>query len=149
MKATEFSLADQNGEMQNLKYYHGKWVILYFYPKDDTPGCTAEACSFRDSFDLLTEKGVIVLGVSKDSVESHKQFAEKYRLNFPILSDETGETCKAYGAWSEKQFLGKPGVLRKTFLINPQGEIVKEYPKVNPLNHAGQILKDLQLLQNT
>lgn len=147
MKATEFSLPDQNGDLQNLKYYHGKWVVLYFYPKDDTPGCIKEACSFRDSFHELQEKGVIVLGVSKDTVKSHKKFAEKYNLNFPLLSDTSTETIKAYGAWNDDPPPFWSHIRRMTFLINPEGEIVKTYPKVIPLNHADEILKDLNSLQ--
>ncbi len=144
MKATQFELPDQNGELQKLIYYHGKWVVLYFYPKDDTPGCTKEACGFRDSHELLENRGVVVLGVSRDSVQSHKQFADKYNLNFPLLADEMAETAIAYGAWAEDQFMGKPGVLRKTFLINPLGEIVKEYADVDPTTHADQIMLDLE-----
>lgn len=147
MKAADFSLVDQHEKTWSLHDLAGKWVVLYFYPRDDTPGCTVEACSFRDKLVELQDKGVVVLGVSKDSVASHKKFAEKFHLNFPLLSDETKETCKAYGAWSEKQFMGRPGVARKTFLINPEGEIVKEYEKVNPLDHAGLILRDLAALQ--
>lgn len=147
MKAPSFSLPDQDGHVRQLSDYLGKWVVLYFYPKDDTPGCTVEACSFRDAFEKLQASGVIILGVSKDSVKSHKKFAKKHNLNFPLLSDESTEMIKAYGAWSERQFLGRPGVLRKTFLINPTGEIVKEYPKVNPIGHASTIIADLTLLQ--
>lgn len=146
MKAPEFALPDQNGEVHKLIYYHGKWVVLYFYPKDDTPGCTKEACSFRDNFHDLQARGVEILGVSKDSVASHKKFAEKYNLNFPILSDESAETSKAYGSWSAHQMLGLPGIKRMTFLINPAGEIVKTYDKVDPLTHSGEILKDLEAL---
>lgn len=148
MKAIDFSLPDQNGEFQKLAYYKGKWVVLYFYPRDDTPGCIKEACEFRDRFDELGEKGVVVLGVSRDSVESHKKFAAKYNLNFPLLSDETGETIKSYEAWNENRLPGFSGVRRKTFLINPEGEIVKTYEKVIPLNHAGEILKDLETFKN-
>jgi peroxiredoxin Q/BCP len=144
MKAQEFSLKDQNGELQKLQYYRGKWVVVYFYPKDDTPGCTKEACEFRDRFSDLQDKGVIILGISRDSVASHKKFAEKYNLNFPLLSDETTETIKAYGAWNDNPLPMMSPVKRMTFLINPEGEIVKEYPKVNPIGHAGQILEDLQ-----
>ena len=146
MKAPEFSLPDQNGEVQNLKFYHGKWILLYFYPGDFTIGCTKEACEFRDSIYEFDRRGVIIMGVSKDSVETHKKFFNKYNLNFILLSDETMETAKAYGAYNPKQFLGRPGVDRKTYLIDPKGELVKTYEKVNPLNHAGQILKDLDAL---
>lgn len=147
MNAQDFALPDQDGHVRQLTDYLGKWIVLYFYPKDDTPGCTVEACAFRDSFEKLQASGVVVLGVSKDSVASHKKFAQKHNLNFPLLSDEPTEMIKSYGAWSERQFLGRPGVLRKTFLINPKGEIVKEYPKVNPIGHASAILADLTLLQ--
>ncbi|HKB88363.1 MAG TPA: thioredoxin-dependent thiol peroxidase [Patescibacteria group bacterium] len=143
--AIDFSLPDQDGKYHSLTNYHGKWVVLYFYPKDDTPGCTKEACSFRDSFRELTKLNVVVLGVSKDSVKSHKKFAEKYDLNFPILSDESKETIIAYGAWGPKKFMGREydGIIRMTYLINPDGNIEKIYPKVNPLTHAEEIIQDL------
>ncbi len=149
MKAPEFHLPDENGTYHKLLDYRGKWVVVYFYPKDDTPGCTKEACNFRDSLQALNNLGVVILGVSKDSVASHKKFSEKYYLNFPILSDESKETIKAYHAWGEKKFMGKmfEGILRKTYLINPQGNVEKIYENVNPLVHAGEIVKDLQLLQ--
>ncbi len=149
MKATEFSLPDQNGKTHQLAGYKGKWVVLYFYPKDDTPGCTKEACSFRDNIHKFQEKGVVILGVSKDSVVSHKKFADKYRLNFTLLSDEDKKVIRAYKSWGLKKFMGRTfeGTLRNTYLIDPQGEIKKVYEKVNPLIHAGQILKDLQMLQ--
>ncbi len=149
MNAKDFSLPDQDGKIHLLSQYKGKWVVLYFYPKDDTPGCTKEACNFRDSLQELNNLGVVILGVSKDSVASHKKFSEKYHLNFPLLSDESKETIKAYHAWGEKKFMGKTfeGILRKTYLINPQGNIEKIYENVNPLVHAGEIVKDLQLLQ--
>lgn len=144
----DFELPDQNGKMHKLTDYAGKWVVVYFYPKDDTPGCTAEACSFRDKFAVLQKMGAVVLGISKDDEKSHKKFAEKYSLNFPILSDVTKETIKAYGAWGEKKFMGKTfdGALRKTFLIGPTGEIKKVYEKVNPIDHAGEISKDIEQL---
>lgn len=143
MKATDFSLPDQEGRLHKLSDYKGQWVVLYFYPKDDTPGCTKEACNFRDR--ITDIKGAVVLGVSKDSVTSHKRFAEKYHLNFPILSDESKQVIKAYGAWGVKKFMGKEfeGTLRTTFLIAPDGEIRKEYKNVNPLAHAGEIVTDL------
>lgn len=151
MKAYEFSLKDQHGRNHTLSEYQGKWIVLYFYPKDDTPGCTKEACSFRDNISNLTNKKVIVLGVSKDTVSAHEKFADKYHLNFPILSDPTLETIKAYAAWGKKKFLGREfeGTLRITYIINPQGEIVKKYDNVNPVNHAGQILKDVVKLQES
>lgn len=135
--------------MHTLSQYKGKWIILYFYPKDDTPGCTKEACNFRDSFKDFTDAGVVILGVSKDSVASHKKFVEKYHLQFPLLSDESKEVIKAYGAWGMKKFMGKEfeGVKRTTTLIGPDGIIQKVYENVNPITHAGQILKDIQQVQ--
>ncbi len=149
MKATDFSLSDQNGKTHKLSDYLGKWVVLYFYPKDDTPGCTKEACSFRDGIKELENLGAVVLGVSKDSIASHKNFAEKFHLNFSILSDEAKEVINAYGAWGKKSFMGRTfdGVLRKTVLINPQGEIAKVYEKVNPTQHADEVLMDLEALK--
>lgn len=119
--------------------------MVYFYPKDFTPGCTKEACSFRDSSREFTGKGVEIVGISKDSVASHKKFAEKYRLNFPLLADPEHKVIEAYGAWGKKKFMGREffGTLRSTFLINSEGEIVKEYKSVNPLTHTSQILEDL------
>lgn len=145
MKAPQFSLPDQDGTVRSLSEFRGKWIVLYFYPKDDTPGCTKEACNFRDTYHNLEKKEVVILGVSKDSVPSHKKFANKYHLNFPLLSDESGEMIKEYHAWGEKKFLGKKyyGILRKTHLINPEGEIVKTYDNVNPSHHAGEIIHDL------
>lgn len=144
-KAPLFEAFDQNGKTQSLELYAGKWIILYFYPKDDTPGCTKEACNFRDSFHELEKLGVIILGVSKDSVDSHKKFAQKYHLNFPLLSDPEKIIIQAYNAWGKKKFMGREfeGIKRMTYLINPKGEIEKIYEKVNPLVHAGEILKDL------
>lgn len=149
--APDFSLPDQNGETHTLKKYKGKWVILYFYPRDDTPGCTKEACSFRDNIGEFTKRGLVIVGVSKDSVASHKKFADKYHLNFTILSDESTETIKAYNAWGEKKFMGRvfQGITRSTVLINPKGEIVKTYEKVNPLTHSGQILHDFDTFKVT
>lgn len=145
MKAPIFTLPDQEGKNHTLTDYKGKWVILYFYPKDDTPGCTKEACEFRDNTEEYNKRNAIVLGVSKDSLQSHKKFAAKHQLLFPILSDESLVTIKAYSAWGEKKFMGRTynGILRKTFLIGPDGEIKKEYPKVFPLGHAAEILRDI------
>lgn len=141
----DFSLLDQNGNPHSLKKYKGKWVVLYFYPKDDTPGCTKEACSFRDSYTELQKLNVTILGVSKDSVKSHKKFAEKYNLNFSLLSDEEHKVIGEYGAWGKKKFMGREydGIIRMTYLIDKKGKIAKIYPKVNPLNHSTQIIDDL------
>lgn len=134
MKANNFELPDQNGTIHKLTGYKGRWVVLYFYPKDDTPGCTKEACSLRDNFHEIGKMGAVILGVSKDSIESHKKFADKYDLNFPILSDTSGEVIKKYGA------NGVLGTLRKTFLIDKEGEIRKIYENVNPTVHAREIV---------
>lgn len=149
MKAPHFSLPDQDGVIRHLTDYEGTWVVLYFYSKDDTPGCTKEACSFRDGKEEFEKKGVTILGVSKDSVTSHKKFADKFHLNFPILSDESKEVIKSYGAWGEKKFMGRTfdGVIRNTYLIDPKGTLVKTYQNVNPLTHAGEILRNLEKLQ--
>lgn len=146
MQATDFTLPDQNNTEHSLKDYRGKWVVVYFYPKDDTPGCTKEACGFRDTMAELQKLNVAILGISKDSVASHKKFAEKYNLNFPLLSDKNGNVIKAYDAWGMKKFMGKEfaGTLRKTYLIDPQGNIVKTYNDVNPTQHADEILRDAQ-----
>ena len=151
MVASDFFLLDQDNTRQTLSHSLGKWVILYFYPKDDTPGCTKEACGLRDNYRLLQQKNVVILGVSKDSVASHKKFAEKYSLPFPLLSDPDLQVIKAYNSWGEKKFMGKTfiGTLRKTFLINPKGEIAKIYEKVNPITHSGQLLDDLATISKT
>lgn len=143
-KAPDFSLPDQHGDMHSLKKYKGKWVVLYFYPRDDTPGCVKEACGFRDNIHEFTRRGVVIIGVSADSSVSHKKFADKYHLNFTLLSDERLDMIKAYNAWGEKRFMGRTfsGVLRMTYLITPKGEIAKAYEQVNPLVHAEGILHD-------
>lgn len=151
MKAPDFSLEDQDGTLHSLDEYAGNWLVVYFYPKDDTPGCTKEACGFRDTSKEFAKRGVQVLGVSKDSVASHRKFADKYNLNFPLLSDTDATIAKAYGAYGEKKFMGKTfiGVSRMTFIIDPKGSIAKQYDSVNPLTHAATILSDLQALQST
>ncbi|MBP9817755.1 thioredoxin-dependent thiol peroxidase [Candidatus Shapirobacteria bacterium] len=145
MLAFGFELPDQDGVVRKLSNYRGKIVLVYFYPKDDTPGCTKEACNFRDSFHELEKLGVQIIGISKDSVKSHKKFAEKYNLNFPILSDETKEIIKAYGALGKKKFMGREfeGVLRKSILIDKNGGIKKVYENVNPLVHASEVIGDV------
>lgn len=149
MKAYDFALPDQNGKIRTLNEFRGAWLVLYFYPKDNTPGCTKEACSFRDSYHELQKMNVQIVGISKDTIVSHKKFADKYNLNFPILSNESLEIIKAYGAWGIKKFMGREfeGILRNTYLINPNGEIAKNYNKVNPLTHASEIIKDVKNLQ--
>lgn len=149
-KAPEFSLPDQNGNLKTLTDFSGQWLVLYFYPKDDTPGCTTEACSFRDAEDVIAQYGnAVVVGVSKDSVKSHKKFAVKHKLAFTLLSDGSGEMIERYGAWQLKKFMGREymGIQRMTLIINPSGEIAKTYDKVSPKMHAAEIIKDLQLLQ--
>lgn len=144
MKAFDFSLPDQRGKVHKLSDYREQFVVLYFYPKDNTPGCTVEACSFRDNQEKFSKNGIVILGISKDSVASHKKFAQKHNLRFTIFSDVEKRVIKEYKAWGKKKFLGKTydGILRKTYLINKDGNIVKVYDKVNPLTHAEEILKD-------
>ncbi|MGH7239983.1 MAG: thioredoxin-dependent thiol peroxidase [Candidatus Saccharimonadales bacterium] len=146
--APDFSLPDQDGTIQSLGDYAGKWLVLYFYPKDDTPGCTTEACSFRDGHEVLA-KLAEVIGISKDSVASHKKFADKYNLNFPLLADSEHKTIEAYGSWKPKKFMGREylGTNRDTFIINPDGQITKEYRGVDPKTHAPKIIADLKVLQ--
>jgi thioredoxin-dependent peroxiredoxin len=148
MKAPDFELYDQFGTKRTLADFRGKWLVLYFYPEDDTPGCTTEACGFRDVFEVMQDRGLQVAGVSPDPVVSHTQFANKYHLNFPLLSDERHDVLAAYGAWGPKKAYGKEyvGVTRKTVLINPEGEIAKEYPRVTPEGHAEQVLADFAKL---
>lgn len=145
MKAPDFNLPDQDGKMHALADYKGKWLVVYFYPKDFTPGCTKEACGFRDASGELTKRGIKIVGISKDSVSSHKKFIQKYNLNFTLLADPEHRVIESYGAWGPKKFMGREffGTLRNTYLINPKGEIVKEYKKVDPINHPSQILKDV------
>ena len=148
MKAFDFSLPDQDGKLHKLSDYRGQLVVLYFYPKDNTPGCTVEACSFRDNQEKFSKNGIVILGISKDTVDSHQKFAQKHNLRFTIFSDVEKKIIKKYKAWGEKKFMGKTfdGVLRKTYLIDKKGNIVKIYEKVNPLTHAEEILKDANTL---
>ncbi|MGK2848727.1 MAG: thioredoxin-dependent thiol peroxidase [Minisyncoccota bacterium] len=147
-KAPALILSDQNGTQHTLKQYLGKWVVLYFYPKDDTPGCTAEACSFRDGYAMLKRASIVVLGVSADSVKKHRKFAEKYSLPFSLLSDEEKITVERYGVWVPKKFMGRDymGIARTTFLIDPAGKIAKIYENVKPNDHAIEILEDMKTL---
>ena len=150
-QAPDFRLPDQNGTEHSLADYAGKWLVLYFYPKDDTPGCTTEACSFRDEREAIAELGnAEVVGVSKDSVASHKKFMDKYHLNFTLLSDPEHTVIEAYDSWKPLKFMGREymGTQRNTFIISPEGMVVKEYIGVSPKDHAAQIIKDLTSLRH-
>ena len=146
-KAPNFSLSDQTGKIHSLVDYKGKWVLIYFYPKDDTPGCTKEACMIRDNLPDFKKLNCVVLGISVDSVKSHSKFAEKYNLPFTLLADEKKEVVKKYGAWQKKKFMGKEymGTNRISYLINPDGKITKVYSEVKPAEHADEVLKDINL----
>lgn len=147
--APAFSLPDQQGQKHNLKDYKGSWVLVYFYPTDDTPGCTKEACAIRDNLPDFKKLKAVVLGISKDTVVSHKKFADKYKLNFTILADPEHKVIESYGAWQEKKFMGKTymGTVRSSVLIDPSGKIAKLYPKVKPETHADEVLEDLRGLK--
>ena len=146
IKAPEFELPDQNGNVHTLEEYKGKKVILYFYPKDNTPGCTKQACGFGELYPQFTEKGAVVLGVSKDSVASHKKFEEKYHLPFTLLSDPELKAIKAYDVWQEKKNYGKVsmGVVRTTYLIDEQGIIVRANDKVKAADDPENMLGEIQ-----
>lgn len=144
--APEFSLQDANGDTHELTDYRGRWVVLYFYPKDDTPGCTIEACEFRDASEALLAREASVIGISRDDASSHSAFQDKYSLGFTLLSDPDHSVMDAYGSWGKKMF-GQEGVQRKTFIINPKGEVVKVYGRVIPTGHASQVLAELKTLQ--
>lgn len=143
--APAFTLPDQEGTQHSLEEYRGQWLVLYFYPKDDTPGCTKEACGFRDSMQEFGQRDAVVFGVSRDSVESHAAFASKFSVPFSLLSDEDGAVCEAYGTWRERMLYGKKGmgVARVTFLIDPDGTIVKIYEGVKPDEHAAEVIADI------
>ncbi len=148
-KAPTFSLPDQSGKVHKLSDYEGQWVLLYFYPKDDTPGCTKEACSIRDSWPEFKKLKAVVLGVSVDSEKSHAKFVEKYELPFILLADDQKELVEKYGVWAKKKFMGREymGTLRTSFLINPKGKIAKIYEKVKPEIHVQEVLTDLKKMK--
>lgn len=145
-KLPTFSIPNQNGEVVNSADLKGSWTVLYFYPKDNTPGCTQEACDFRDANQALKNIGCKVLGVSKDSTQSHTNFMRKYELPFNLLSDTTGELCEKFGVWVEKSMYGKKyfGIQRATFLVNPDGQVTNVWEKVSVKNHTNDVLKTLQ-----
>lgn len=143
--APEFTLEDQNGQNISLADFKGKTVVLYFYPKDDTPGCTKQACGFRDEFAAFQDKNVVILGVSPDDPLKHKKFVDKFSLPFTLLADVEKSVCQAYGVWQEKNMYGKKswGVVRTTFVISPDGKIAKVFPKVKVDGHIAKVLESL------
>ena len=144
-KAPDFAVPDAEGNVVRLKDLRGKKVVLYFYPKDDTPGCTVEACAFRDGIDEIKQRGAVVIGVSTDSVESHKKFKSKFDLNFPLVADTDKKIAEAYGTWREKSMYGKKymGIERTTFIIDDQGKISHIFPKVKVQEHYDEVLDAL------
>ena len=148
--APDFSLPDQDGIMHRLADYKGKWIVLYFYPRDLTPGCTTEACNFRDDFDKFSKMKAVILGISKDPISQHQKFINKYTLPFTLLSDEDDKVAQAYGVWKKKSMYGRThmGIKRTTFLINPHKKIARIYSTVNVKEHAREIIKDLKSLSS-
>ncbi|PJE64427.1 MAG: thioredoxin-dependent thiol peroxidase [Candidatus Ryanbacteria bacterium CG10_big_fil_rev_8_21_14_0_10_43_42] len=148
-KAPAIKLPDQNGNICRLADYKGVWVLVYFYPKDDTPGCTVQACGIRDNYAAFKKAKITVFGISKDPVKKHKKFEEKYNLPFTLLSDEGLTVLKAYDVWGTKKFMGREymGISRTSFLIDPEGNIAKIYENVKPNEHADMILKDVKMLR--
>ena len=146
--APEFEMLDDTNVLRKLSDFRGRNVVLYFYPKDDTPGCTREACNFRDDYSAYEKAGVVILGVSPDSVASHVKFKKKFDLQFPLLADLEHKVCDAYGVWGPKKFMGKQyeGVLRTTFLIDKDGMIKNVYEDVRPAEHSAELLKELGLV---
>lgn len=146
--APDFDLPDDAGAPRRLADFRGKPLILYFYPADDTPGCTKEACNFRDDYSAYQKAGVTILGVSPDSVKSHAKFKTKYNLPFPLLADEGHKICDAYGVWGPKQMMGRSyeGVLRTTFLIDRRGQIARVFENVRPAEHSTEVLEALKAL---
>jgi len=143
--APDFELLDDTNSLRKLSDYRGRNIVLYFYPKDDTPGCTREACNFRDDYSAYEKAGVVILGVSPDSVESHVKFKKKFQLQFPLLADDGHAICDLYEVWGPKKFMGKEyeGVLRTTFLIDTEGKIKRVFENVRPAEHSLKLLTDL------
>jgi peroxiredoxin Q/BCP len=144
--APDFRLKDQSGNEVSLASLSGKWAVIYFYPKDDTPGCTKEACNFRDNHGAIQKAGAVVVGVSGDSAASHQHFAEKYDLPFTLLVDEGNQLARAFGAWGPKHMYGKSyeGTIRSTIVLNPEGKVAKVWPKVKPDQHGAEVLEWLK-----
>jgi peroxiredoxin Q/BCP len=145
--APDFELLDDTGRLRRLSEFRGKPVVLYFYPKDDTPGCTTEACNFRDDYSAYEKAGVTILGVSPDTVKSHVKFKQKFGLPFPLLADEGHKVCELYGVWGLKKMMGREymGVLRTTFLIDAEGQIVRVFEQVRPAEHSAELMAELSL----
>jgi len=145
--APEFEMLDDTGALRKLSDYRGKNVVLYFYPADDTPGCTKEACNFRDDYSAYEKANIVVLGASPDSIESHVKFKKKFDLPFPLLVDDGHKVCEAYGVWGPKKFMGKSydGVLRTTFLIDGNGTIIRVFENVRPAEHSAEVLSALRV----
>lgn len=145
-KAPDFKLLDQDGIEHKLSQYKGSKVLLYFYPKDDTPGCTTEACNFRDGYKDFKKMGLVILGVSKDGVKSHKKFSEKFKLPFPLLADTEHVVAEKYGVWKLKKFMGREymGMERSSFLIDKEGKVAKVYETVKPADHAQDVKVDMK-----
>ena len=149
-KAPNFSLPDQNNQIRQLSDYQGRLVLLYFYPKDDTPGCTKEACSMQDNLTTFQKIKAQVLGISADSVKSHQKFSQKFHLTFPLLADPDKKVINQYEVWGEKSIFGRTffGIKRTSFLIDPQGKILKIYQDVNPTKHAEEVLQDIKAIRD-
>ncbi len=143
MQAPEFSLPDENNAVRRLSDFRGRPVVLYFYPKDDTPGCTTEACNFRDDYSTYVNADLVILGVSPDSPQSHAKFKEKYSLPFSLLADDGHKVCDEYGVWGPKKFMGRgyEGVMRTTFLIDSNGRVAKVFENVRPAEHSVEVLE--------
>ncbi len=146
LTAPDFELLDEKNTKHRLSDYRGKSVVLYFYPKDDTPGCTAEACSFRDDYSAYEKAGVVILGVSADSTKAHARFKEKYHLPFTLLADEDHKVCELYGVWGRKKMMGREydGIFRTTFLIDPEGKVKRIFKDVKPAEHSAEVLEAFQ-----
>ena len=146
MKAPEFNLTDSEGNQHQLSDYQGETIVVYFYPKDDTPGCTKEACSFRDAYADFKEAGVEVIGISPDTEKSHKKFANKYDLPFTLLSDPDHQVSEDYGVWGLKKYMGREyeGIYRTTFIIGPDGEIKRVFENVKPSDHSQEVLEEVK-----
>ena len=149
--APDFTLLDQDGTSHTLSKARGKWVLIYFYPKDNTPGCTKQACALRDADPDFIALDAVIFGISVDSVTSHKKFVEKYGLTFPLLADVDKKVVNSYGVWGKKKFMGHTyeGISRSSYLINPEGIVAKVYEKVKPEMHAGEVLHDLSTIRET